>query len=112
MSDAGEARLLVIMGSGETSPTMVTIHKELAARLGSGRHSAILLDTPYSFQENAADISARAQAYFARSVGLEVAVVSDADRPDPANQQTRAGVAAIRIVGLGVRRAPAARRTR
>ena len=95
MSDAGQARLLVIMGSGETSPTMVTIHRELASRLGSGR-SAILLDTPYAFQENAADISARAQAYFARSVGLKVSVISDADRPEPARPQARAGVAAIR----------------
>ncbi len=96
MSDAGDARLLVIMGSGETSPTMVTIHKELAARLGSGSHSAILLDTPYAFQENASDISARAQAYFARSVGLEVSVVSDADLPEPVNPQARGGVTAIR----------------
>ncbi len=96
MSDAAQARLLVVMGSGETSPTMVTIHKELAARLGSGRHRAILLDTPYAFQENAADISARAQAYFARSVGLEVSVVSDADRTEQANPQARAGLAAIR----------------
>jgi hypothetical protein len=41
------------MGSGETSPTMVTIHKALVARLGTGDRSAILLDTPYAFQENA-----------------------------------------------------------
>lgn len=31
-----------------------------------------LLETPYRFQENADDISARAKAYFARSVGLDV----------------------------------------
>ena len=92
MSDSDSARLLVIMGSGETSPTMVTIHKELAARLGTGSHSAILLDTPYAFQENAADISARAQAYFTRSVGLKVSVVSDPDLPDRATT----GLTAIR----------------
>lgn len=91
MGDVTRLRILAIMGSGETSPTMVTIHKALAARLGAGHPSAILLDTPYAFQENAADISARAQAYFARSVGLDVAVVSDADRPAAA-----AGLAAIR----------------
>ncbi|HEX9064147.1 MAG TPA: hypothetical protein VF843_03515 [Streptosporangiaceae bacterium] len=98
MSDAGDARLLVIMGSGETSPTMVTIHKELAARLGSGRHSAILLDTPYAFQENAADISARAQAYFARSVGLQVSVVSDADRLAPGTSPASAGPSAVAAI--------------
>jgi hypothetical protein len=32
----------------------------------------VLLETPYWFQENASDVSARAQAYFARSVGLDV----------------------------------------
>jgi hypothetical protein len=74
---SAQPRLLAIMGSGETSPTMVTIHKALVARLANGDHSAILLDTPYAFQENASEISARAQAYFARSVGLKVAVASD-----------------------------------
>jgi len=64
------------MGSGETSPTMVTVHRALAARLAPGRCPAVLLDTPYAFQENAADVSARARAYFARSVGLDVTVMS------------------------------------
>ena len=96
MGDAPRSRVLAIMGSGETSPTMVTIHKVLASRLGEGDRSAVLLDTPYAFQENAADISARAQAYFARSVGLDVAVVSDADRPASQNPAAAAGLAAIR----------------
>ena len=69
-----DCRILAIMGSGETSPTMVTIHKTLAERLGGG--DAILLDTPYAFQENAADISSRAVSYFATSVGLDVTAVA------------------------------------
>ncbi len=96
MSAAPQTRVLVIMGSGETSPTMVTIHKALTARLGPGQPSAILLDTPYAFQENASDISARSQAYFARSVGLKVTVVSDADRPAAENPAAPAALAAIR----------------
>ena len=96
MGAAPRPRVLAIMGSGETSPTMVTVHKTLATRLGSGEHSACLLDTPYAFQENAADISARAQAYFDRSVGLNVAVVSDADRPAEQNPAAVAAIAAIR----------------
>ena len=78
MGDAAHTRVLAIMGSGETSPTMVTIHKALVAKLGNADHGAILLDTPYAFQENASEISARAQSYFARSVGLKVEVASDA----------------------------------
>jgi hypothetical protein len=73
-----DCRILAIMGSGETSPTMVTIHKAVVERLGGGRPDAILLDTPYAFQENAADISSRAVSYFATSVGLDVAVLASA----------------------------------
>lgn len=64
---------LVLMGSGETSPTMVEVHRAVARGLRPGAR-AVLLDTPYAFQENAADISARACRYFARSVGLDVEV--------------------------------------
>ena len=96
MGDAAHSRMLVIMGSGETSPTMVTIHKALMSRLGPGSHSAILLDTAYAFQENVSDISARAQAYFARSVGLKVSVISDADLPPEKNPEAPSGLAAIR----------------
>jgi len=70
------------MGSGETAPTMVTPHQELMARIlgpgpgAAGDGAAVLLDTPYGFQENADDISARAQRYFARNVGRAVEVLS------------------------------------
>jgi hypothetical protein len=67
-------RILAIIGSGETSPTMVTVHKELVSRLGLNSPKAIVLATPYAFQENADDVSARAQRYFADSVGLRVRV--------------------------------------
>ena len=74
MTGAAGCRILAVMGSGETSPTMVTVHRELVARLAEPPSRAILLETPYRFQENAADISAKARAYFARSVGLDVTV--------------------------------------
>lgn len=63
-------RLLVIMGSGETSPTMVTTHKDVLARVGPG--TAVLLDTPFGFQENADEITARALTYFRDRVGRDV----------------------------------------
>ncbi|MEU8205833.1 hypothetical protein [Streptosporangium sp. NPDC049046] len=69
----GRPGVLVLMGSGETSPTMVEVHRSVVRRLGGGAR-AVLLDTPYAFQENAAGISARARGYFARSVRLEVEV--------------------------------------
>ncbi|MER7499459.1 hypothetical protein AB0L05_16380 [Nonomuraea pusilla] len=67
--------LLVLMGSGETSPTMVEVHRA-AARARPPGARAVLLDTPYAFQENAADISARARRYFRHSVGLDVELSS------------------------------------
>jgi cyanophycinase-like exopeptidase len=61
---------LVIMGSGETAPTMVEVHRATLRAAGAG--TSLLLDTPYGFQENADDITEKAVAYFARSVGREV----------------------------------------
>ncbi|GGL21613.1 hypothetical protein Sme01_40460 [Sphaerisporangium melleum] len=69
--------VLVLMGSGETSPTMVEVHRSVVRRLGRSPR-ALLLDTPYAFQENAADISARARRYFADSVGVAVQEASGA----------------------------------
>jgi hypothetical protein len=78
-------RVLAIIGSGETSPTMVTAHRELIARLGVTSPQAIVLATPYAFQENAADVSARTQHYFADSVGLQVRVAAGTSpNADPA----------------------------
>jgi cyanophycinase-like exopeptidase len=86
-----DCRILAIMGSGETSPTMVTIHKDLVDRLGSGRPDAILLDTPYAFQENAADISSRAVSYFATSVGLDVTILASQDPGAAGPERVTAG---------------------
>ena len=69
-------RLLVIMGSGETSPTMVKTHRQLLARLGPPPVPAVLLDTPFGFQGNASDISQREVEYFRQSVGQDVVVAS------------------------------------
>jgi len=69
-------RILAIMGSGETAPTMSSVHAELLSRLGTPPVAAVLLDTPFGFQENADDICQRAIAYFKQSVGHPIAVAS------------------------------------
>jgi hypothetical protein len=51
---------------------MVTPHRDVVARFGGGPPRAVLLDTPYGFQENAAEISQRAIEYFAHRVQLPV----------------------------------------
>jgi hypothetical protein len=71
-----EPRILAIMGSGETAPTMAKVHRALFERLGPSPVPAVILDTPYGFQENADELSARTVKFFAESVGREVAVAS------------------------------------
>ena len=69
-------RILTIMGSGETTPTMSRTHKAILDRLGDRPVPAVLLDTPYGFQENAQDISNRALEYFRTTVGSSFTVAS------------------------------------
>ena len=56
------------MGSGETAPTMVKVHRRLLERLGPPPVPAVLLDTPFGFQENAREIAGRAVTYFRESL--------------------------------------------
>ncbi len=69
-------RILAIIGSGETAPTMAKVHRALFERLGPEPVAAAILDTPYGFQENADELSARTVRFFAESVGREVTVAS------------------------------------
>ncbi len=69
-------RVLAIMGSGETAPTMARVHRALFDRFGDAPVAGAILDTPYGFQENADDLSARTVDFFATSVGRRIAVAS------------------------------------
>ena len=90
-------RILAFMGSGETAPTMVTPHRDIVARFGAAPPKAVLLDTPYGFQENAAEVSQRAVEYFAKRVQL---TIDAAGYPgplaaDPAQRSAGAEAAAL-----------------
>ena len=98
-------RLLVIMGSGETAPTMVTPHRDIVARFGAAPPKAVLLDTPYGFQENAAEVSQRAVEYFAQRVQLAIEVAGfpgplAADPRERSDQPTPATLARLRAADL------------
>ncbi len=86
------------MGSGETSPTMVELHKSLLHR-----GTVTILDTPYGFQANADELSAKAVEYFARSVSATAEVVSlrSADVPMSEVGRALAAVRAARYVFAG-----------
>jgi len=97
-------RVLALMGSGETAPTMAKVHRALLARLPAGS-PAVLLDTPYGFQENADEVTARTLEYFERNVGHPIAIASlrraDGDALATATAVARAREAAYLFAGPG-----------
>ena len=75
--DVTVPRFLTVMGSGETAPTMIKVHRRIMEAVGASEPAdAVLLDTPYGFQENAGDISTKAQEYFRASVGHPISVAT------------------------------------
>jgi cyanophycinase-like exopeptidase len=93
--------MLVLMGSGETAPAMVRIHRDVIARTAAD--SLVMLDTPFGFQDNADDLTARTRTYFRESVGATVEVASwrRADLPVAEQESTLARIAAARWVFAG-----------
>ncbi len=100
-----EPRILAIMGSGETAPTMAKVHRALFERLGPEPVPAVVLDTPYGFQENADDLSARTVRFFQESVGRDVTVASyrsrDVDAVTAATAVARIRAARYVMAGPG-----------
>ncbi len=101
---SGDPRILAIMGSGETAPAMAKVHRALFDRFGRQVPAAIL-DTPYGFQENADDLSARTMEFFATSVGNPVEVASfrssDVDAVTAATALARIRAARYLMAGPG-----------
>ncbi len=85
--------LLVLMGSGELTGTMTTTHQRALERAGGG--PAVLLDSPYGFQENADELTATQQAYFRDKVGVELGVASYRSAADAGAVATARAVAAL-----------------
>jgi hypothetical protein len=65
---------LILMGSGEITPTMVSTHR--AGITNAGAQVVTVLDTPFGFQENADELTERIAAYFRTSLVIGVNVVS------------------------------------
>jgi hypothetical protein len=64
------------MGSGETAPTMVKVHRHVLERMGPPPVPAVLLDTPFGFQENASELAKKVVDYFAESLRADIEVAS------------------------------------
>jgi cyanophycinase-like exopeptidase len=95
-------RVLAIVGSGETSPGMASLHRRIVARFGGTPLHATLIDTPYGFQENAADLTAATVEYFARlGVEMRVASMRDANIDGAAREVALAQVRDANVVFSG-----------
>ncbi len=81
-----QPRILAIMGSGETAPTMVKVHRSLLNRLGerSGETGGgvVMLDTPFGFQENATELCDKSIQYFSTSLSTKLEIASFRRRSD------------------------------
>jgi len=67
--------MIVLMGSGELTATMVEVHKELLGRLAAAP-KAVFLDTPAGFQLNVDQISKKAQDYFRSHIQQTLTIAS------------------------------------
>jgi len=97
-------RLLTIMGSGETAPTMVKAHRAVVDRLGPPPVHGVLLDTPFGFQMNADELVARAVSYFHDSIGFEMEAAgmrSAADLAGPGGDAVLARLASAPLIFAG-----------
>ena len=81
--------MIVLMGSGELTPTMVEVHKSLLAGLPQ-QPPPVFMDTPAGFQLNVDEISQKAVAYFNHHVEspLTVASIKSAEDADTYEFQT------------------------
>ncbi|MEX1005846.1 MAG: hypothetical protein WD156_10830 [Acidimicrobiia bacterium] len=80
--DAEVTGRLVIMGSGETAPTMVGTHRD--AIMAAGSSEVVVLDSPFGFQENVEQLTVRLLEFFESSLAVSVHVGSLRSRhPEP-----------------------------
>ncbi len=95
------AQLIAIMGSGELGPTMVRVHQQVLDRLAGAAGPIVALDTPYAFQENAAELSRKTVDYFDRYVGADAEVVALSSAGAAAAALDRVRAAALVFAGPG-----------
>ncbi len=61
---------LVILGSGETAPNMVRVYRSIFS--DHVHHDGVMLDTPFGFQENIPQLTAKIVDYFKTSLQFTV----------------------------------------
>ena len=70
---------IAILGSGETSPNLVTVHRRLINNLGK-KVNAYMIDTPFGFQENADELVKKLKEFYKKSINIEIDLASFRDK--------------------------------
>ena len=86
--------IVVLMGSGEMSASMVEVHK-YAMSLIEGPVQAAFLDTPAGFQLNADLLSQKAVRYFKQRLNVPLTVVSFKSAEQATTEQIQATLSAL-----------------
>ena len=92
---------LILMGSGELSNRLVAAHRMGVERAGA--REAVVLDTPFGFQENAPLLSERLTGFFRTSLAIDSVVASYRSTSDGevARERMLAAVRRARYVFAG-----------
>ena len=70
---------IAILGSGETSPNLVTVHRRLINNLGK-KVNAYMIDTPFGFQENADELVNKLKEFYEKSINIKIDLASFRDK--------------------------------
>ena len=72
---------IAILGSGETSPNLVSVHRNLINKI-DGEVIASLIDTPFGFQENADQLVEKLIEFYEVSLNTDIKLASYRTKKD------------------------------
>ncbi len=82
----------ILMGSGETTPTLTPIHREIfdstAQAVGTTNLRNSFIDTPFGFQLNCDELTSRTQTYFSDATGQTVSAAHWRTKLDPQGEDS------------------------
>ena len=66
---------IAILGSGETSPNLVSVHREMISRLKKVSNP-LIINSPFGFQENVNELSDKLIEFFHTSLNIDIQILS------------------------------------
>ena len=66
---------IAILGSGETSPNLVSVHREMINRLEK-INNPLIFNSPFGFQENVNELSDKLKKFYKTSLRIDTEILS------------------------------------